>query len=152
MSVSKRHGWDAYREARKTSSWEEIEEAIPKIIPELVKNPGMTRWFYLWHTFDWYNDYAVVFGSVPVDEEMKDEYPSGYTVLMKIGRQYWNSVMHEYDVDWLFPTIDDETGELYVYEYDANTVEDALDGLEWLKKNWKTITEDKKEKEANEKN
>ena len=142
-----RPDWTVYREARKTSSWEEIAREIPKIIPKLVAEPMATRWFYLWHTFDWYNDYAVVFGSVPVEDDRKDEYPSGFTVQMKIAYQYWNSAMHEYDVDWLYPPIDD-TGDLYIYEYDANTVEEAWDGLKWLEKNWKTITEDKKKEES----
>lgn len=129
-----------YREGRNVWTWEEIKKELSNSVPFIKENPNCTTWFYLEHDdFDFYKDYAVVLGAIEVDASEKEEFPSGFRFLIKIGCQPWNSLMQEYEVDWDIPIYNEKTGDLFDCEYDADSVECALDSLNRLEKDWERM-------------
>lgn len=123
-----------YREPRDCNSWDEIRKEIPSMYKLITETPGYTTWRYLDHDFDFYKDYAVVMGYS--DDNGEDE----PVPKIKIGYHWWNTVICEYEMDWLLPYLDEDTGELYDCEFTIPNLEDAFKALDWLQDMWeKTI-------------
>ena len=78
------------------------------------------------------NEWAIVFGWVN-DNYYEDEVDQNW-VVGKVAYQPVNSLMKEYDIDWLMPNIKD-TDEVWDTEI---TVEDRGD-LKWLVNEWEAI-------------
>lgn len=90
------------------------------------------------------NDYAFVFGWVGYYDPEYSEDGEGNCVCGKVAYQSKNSMMQEYDIDWLMP-YDKETGEVNDTEISMGNP-DCTPEIAWLIDQWKRIYSDAWEK------
>lgn len=98
----------------------------------------ITRWISL-DTID-NKQYALVFGWVDGYNPVAEDTPlarKDYRVCGKLAYCPLNSIMHEYSMDWIMPTYNDE-----VYDTESSISLDDYDikvSVEWWLKEWNTM-------------
>lgn len=116
-----------------------LTEDIMKVVESArdAKDPTYTYFYYL-DNDDPMNDWAIVF--CWVEEGEGDDKSVG--VIGKVAYQPKNSLMQEYDIDWVMP-YDEITGDVW----DTEIFVDCPDDVDWLLKNWYEIKEQYIDKE-----
>lgn len=119
-------------------TWKEIREKIPEVLKDISwdKENGFpsTYWFDLEQHFDSEKNFGLVIG---LDAEGE--------LAMKLAYETNDSYCHEYDMDWLYPVINDDGDcwdtELRISKEDADRPEFMDSTIEWFKDQWAKMNE-----------
>lgn len=116
---------------------EKMKQDIWKAILELKesKDISLTYWF-TFEIDDYSRRWAIVLAwQDGYTEENTDWHFGEYRITMKVAFQPTNSIMHEYDVDWLMPW-DKETGNVDDCEISIDCEEVIDSSIDYLFKTW----------------
>lgn len=107
-----------------------------KAVIDMRENHSRETYYWYLHTDENNNDWAIVLGwqdtyGEEEENETDDCLYDGCRLSIKLAYQPRNSIMQEYDIDWIMP-YDEKSGEVDDNEISIYSDTDLEDTIDWL--------------------